>query len=231
MVTLPDQISQISHLTYLDLSDNKLTTLPSTLQHLKHLRQLNLAHNHLTGLPPVLSHLHKLTTLDLSHNTRLSTISSSLHKARRLMNLDVSHTNIESLPAELASLLVIRIEQCPRLISSAAQYTLYHDPPSLLELCSRKLMVTMQQRVPPKRSVLQRPRTDPRPPLPDHLWDYMEDAQPCSFCRTPCVQGLVMRFRIIQRLDESLLPIHYRLCRAHWSDEADRLLSLFSSVF
>ncbi|CAO3595579.1 unnamed protein product [Absidia cylindrospora] len=66
--------------------------------------------------------------------------------------------------------------------------------------------------------------------LPNHLWDYLMDALPCSFCGKPCVQGLVMRYRIIQRLDETLLPVHYRLCRAHWSNESDRLLSLFSSV-
>ncbi|KAI8081429.1 uncharacterized protein BX664DRAFT_388415 [Halteromyces radiatus] len=299
---LPNQINQFSHLTSLDLSHNHLTTLPTTLNQLIHLRHLNLAYNHFTHVPSALFHLGKLTTLNISHNTLLNNISSLLSNAVRLTTLDVSYTDIESLPAELACLLTIRIDHCPRLISHNSNFlhVLHHDPPSLLELCSRQLMTqptyhtaltiylqrqTQQHEqhntfvltsngntifanwksiikrkfnrttlpLTTKRQILHSSSTSTSSSsssssispttirsfnkdisailnLPSHLWDYMMRAHPCSFCGKPYVQDYVTRYRIIQRLDETLLPVHYHLCCAHWSNESDRLLSLFSSV-
>ncbi|ORX45866.1 L domain-like protein [Hesseltinella vesiculosa] len=260
LLTLPSQISSLSHLTQLDLSHNQLTSLPASIQQLKHLRHLNLSHNRLTLLPPVLGQLKKLTTLNVSHNSSLDSISSSLSNAIHLTTLDISFTNIDTLPAELACLLSISMDQCPRIAKNIRGFTtsLQHDPPSLVELCARHILATSTYRsalkyyrenlVTKKKKNAVLPWRNPRPrllgpsssdvalqclepllSLPSHLWDYMQNALPCTFCGKPFVEACVPRYRIIQRLDESLLPIRYCLCCAHWSDENDRLLKLFSS--
>ncbi|KAI8063918.1 hypothetical protein BC940DRAFT_335641 [Gongronella butleri] len=279
LLVLPSQISRLSHLTQLDLSHNHLAALPASIQHLKHLRHLNLSHNRLTALPPVVSRLTKLVTLNLSHNPALSIITPTLANALRLAILDVSHTNIDALPAELACLLTIRIDQCPRMAKNIQGFdaSLQHDPPSLVEICARHIIRTPIYRATVKRKhelAVAAARTDsnkkrsgtamifggaasaassaythlasvrrrvngtpddadidahPLSQLPAHLWDFMQDALPCSFCGKPYIHANVVRHRIVQRLDDSLLPVRYRLCRAHWADENDRLLTLFST--
>ncbi|CAO3640096.1 unnamed protein product [Cunninghamella blakesleeana] len=143
LLLLPSPIIDLSHLTLLDLSYNQLTHLPPTFKQLKHLKHLNLAHNQLNHLPHVICELPKLKTLDVSYNTELTTIPRSLSKAKHLIYLDISYTNISALPAELYHLFTIRYEHCSRLMTNIEEgFTslLTHSPPSLMELCARKIM-------------------------------------------------------------------------------------------
>jgi hypothetical protein len=69
--TIPSQLSSLSGLTTLDLSNNYLySTIPSQLSSLSELTTLDLSYNTLTStIPSQLSSLSGLTTLDLSNNT------------------------------------------------------------------------------------------------------------------------------------------------------------------
>lgn len=51
LATLPDSVSQLSHLAFLDLSDNRLEALPSSIVQLPHLLLINCRRNKLTHLP------------------------------------------------------------------------------------------------------------------------------------------------------------------------------------
>jgi internalin A len=52
----------------LNLSHNKITTLPEQLSDLSHLRVLNMAHNNLPITPSVTAKMPALEELDLSYN-------------------------------------------------------------------------------------------------------------------------------------------------------------------
>jgi len=60
--------SELTHISQLDLSSNKLKELPETFHKLKNLVHLDLYSNQLKDLPPSLVHLKKLRFLDISKN-------------------------------------------------------------------------------------------------------------------------------------------------------------------
>lgn len=65
---LPSELSTLTSLEVLYLSDNKLTTLPSELSGLTALQEFDISNNQLSGIPPELSKLTTLQTLSLSRN-------------------------------------------------------------------------------------------------------------------------------------------------------------------
>ncbi|ORX56926.1 L domain-like protein [Hesseltinella vesiculosa] len=218
LTKLPKSIGYLNNLTVFNASHNQLTHLPLTMMHMSKLKAINVSHNQLTQLPANLGMLPDLMILILNNN-QLTSIPSSLASLHQLISLNVGHNPLASLPAEVATIKSLRkllTEDCPFI--DAFETPLKHDPPSLLELCARQLVV----RPPP--SALEVYRT-----LPEHLQEYLMTSQPCSSCQGPYFESFVRRGRYIERLANHPVALEYRLCRAHWSDEQDRLLAMFSS--
>jgi hypothetical protein len=65
---LPSQISNLTHLQTLNLTNNHLEELPSSIISLAHLRILKLGHNYLCSLPRSFGSLKSLEILDLTGN-------------------------------------------------------------------------------------------------------------------------------------------------------------------
>jgi energy-coupling factor transporter ATP-binding protein EcfA2 len=88
LTVLPSEISQLTHLTQLDLSDNQLTMLLKEIKQLTHLALLDLSNNQLEALPPEIVQLRNLIYLYLNGNS-LSWIPSEIQEggdARRILN-------------------------------------------------------------------------------------------------------------------------------------------------
>lgn len=207
---LPEEIGHLRHLESLQLSNNQLTSLPDSLCHLSKLRELKVANNHIKHLTPFISHLRRLHILDLENN-RLKEFTLNLNQLTNLNMLDLSHNPISILPVEvvrLKSLRRLRLEGCA--FTDSPQHSLVHDPPSLRELCAR-LMIKNEMTTCTNTA----------------LQHYMTTSSPCSFCHGPYFDTFVKRAGWTER-NGQWIPVEYRLCTAHWSDENDRLYALFS---
>jgi Leucine-rich repeat (LRR) protein len=79
---MPETFGNLTKLTTLFLSNNKLTGVPAEVGQLKNLEVLNLSYNSITGLPYELGNLSNLKLLDLTGNaysvSDLSKIKESL---------------------------------------------------------------------------------------------------------------------------------------------------------
>jgi hypothetical protein len=162
-------------------------------------------------------------------------VSANLARLINLSMLELSNTEIISIPAELLSLssTTIRIENCLKLLDRSNELNLYlgHNPLSLLETCARQiiqpLLFDLIQNKKKKKQQLQKQR-DKLKELPTHLLSYLSKPKACSSCSGPYYQSFVVRYRLVQRQDESWIPVEYKLCSAHWNNEKDRILTLFS---
>lgn len=164
--------------------------------------------------------------------------------AARLINLnclDLSNTDIQSIPAELLTLAMttIKTENCTLLQdrSSEIDQQLKHNPLSLRESCARQLIQPILYDVMTRKQTkrkkcelkkLQKQQQLQFQQLPRHLIGYLSQPKACSSCGGPYYDNYVVRYRIVQRQDESWVPVEYRLCSAHWNTEKERLLTLFS---
>lgn len=247
LFTVPNQIACLSQLSVLDLSYNRLETVPCPIFELKELKHLDLSHNRIIHLPTTLgNNFSKLTFLDLSTNP-LEEIPVSLAQLARLTWLDLSHTAIDALPAELLRLrqTTIKCDHCPALEKrlESFEHSLVNDVPSLAEFCCRQLVILQATTSRPvkrkKRSIFRR-RSPPTPGpsflplheyrLPSGLGRYLAiQPQPCSFCGRPYFENPVIRYRLVQRNDETWVPVKYQLCSAHWGSETDRILAFFAT--
>ena len=94
-----------------------LTTLPSDVSRLSGLRTLILSNNALTSLPDALGELKQLKVLEAEHN-QIATLPMSLGKCNALENLRLAHNHLTSLSAlESASELVTLVVDGNRLTS------------------------------------------------------------------------------------------------------------------
>ncbi|KAL0082237.1 hypothetical protein J3Q64DRAFT_1633521 [Phycomyces blakesleeanus] len=225
-------ISRLTRLTFLDLSHNQLETLPESICYLKHLQHLNLANNRIPELPSVVQFFVKLNHLDLSNNP-LEELSANIARLTQLTMLDLTGTNISNVPSELLRLtrVSVRVDNCPNIAERSVSFyqTLKYDPPSLLEICSRIVMrPLLLDSATKKKMVSQRTLDSTFSLIPQNVKDFLSSPKACSFCEGPYFKACVLRYRIVQRHDDTYLPVEYRLCSAHWSDEDDRLLTMFA---
>jgi Leucine-rich repeat (LRR) protein len=126
--TLPENLSQATRLTYLNLDHNRLVSLPSL--HRLPLKWLRLNHNQLQTLPPLppsierlyLAHnqltqappkTNQLKEVELSYNP-ITSLSDDFGAG--LVRLDVAYTRLTTLPKDLSSWRTLRflnLAGCP----------------------------------------------------------------------------------------------------------------------
>lgn len=210
--SLPKSIGYLQNLSVINASNNQLDILPDTLVYLTKLKAINLSHNMITHLPASLGSLPNLLVI-IANNNRIHQVPKQIAKLQQLVSFNISHNPIKQLPAELVTLKSLRkliaegCDFCTELVSKRS-----HDPPSLFEQCARTIV----------RNQLALPDT-----LPDALRAYISKHQECSYCDGPYFESYVTRGRFIERARQPI-ALEYRLCCAHWTDEPDRLLNLFS---
>ncbi|KAI8637682.1 hypothetical protein BD408DRAFT_478020 [Parasitella parasitica] len=231
--------SESALLTILDLSHNKLLKIPSNIDQLRNLKLLNLSHNNIHHLPASIYSLTSLTHFDVSYNP-ITRVSANIARLHNLNFLDLSNTEISSIPAELLNLFmtVIKTDHCPRLLDQSIelQQRTAHNPFSLVEICARQIIQPILYDIMAKKKKkrelkeLQKQRYKTFQQLPNHIIYYLSRPKACSSCGGPYFQSFIVRYRIVQRQDESWIPVEYRLCSAHWNTEKERILSLFSDI-
>lgn len=103
LTSLPPDLGNLSCLTHLDLSFNRLSILPSCILHLPSLHVLLLSHNSLVTLPEDFGRLSKLTFFSAMKN-QLKGLPQSIGELSMLQDLDLSENALELLPEEVGNL-------------------------------------------------------------------------------------------------------------------------------
>ncbi|XP_062946555.1 DISP complex protein LRCH3 isoform X7 [Cynocephalus volans] len=99
LVSLPEEIGHLRHLTELDVSCNEIQTIPSQIANLEALRDLNVRRNHLVHLPEELAEL-PLIRLDFSCN-KITTIPVCYRNLRHLQVITLDNNPLQSPPAQI----------------------------------------------------------------------------------------------------------------------------------
>ncbi|XP_024610524.1 leucine-rich repeat and calponin homology domain-containing protein 3 isoform X7 [Neophocaena asiaeorientalis asiaeorientalis] len=99
LVSLPEEIGHLRHLTELDVSCNEIQTIPSQIGNLEALRDLNVRRNHLVRLPEELAEL-PLIRLDFSCN-KITTIPVCYRNLRHLQMITLDNNPLQSPPAQI----------------------------------------------------------------------------------------------------------------------------------
>jgi len=94
---IPVQVLELKHITYLNLSINRLKFLNSALWELTDLATLDVSANELEFLPSEIGSLVNLTNLNLRHN-RISNLPTEIAKLTKLEKLNLEYNRIKSLP-------------------------------------------------------------------------------------------------------------------------------------
>jgi Leucine-rich repeat (LRR) protein len=100
---LPVEIGQLTQLTKIYLSNNKLTQVPVEIGQLAQLTTLDLQNNNITHLPVEIGQLTQLTTLYLQNN-KLTHLPVEIGQLTQLTELYLSHNNLTQLPVEIGQL-------------------------------------------------------------------------------------------------------------------------------
>ncbi|XP_065413653.1 DISP complex protein LRCH3 isoform X8 [Chrysemys picta bellii] len=99
LVSLPEEIGQLRHLTELDVSCNEIQTIPPQIGSLESLRDLNIRRNHLVHLPEELAEL-PLIRFDFSCN-KITTIPVCFRNLRHLQTITLDNNPLQSPPAQI----------------------------------------------------------------------------------------------------------------------------------
>ncbi|XP_039106802.1 DISP complex protein LRCH3 isoform X2 [Hyaena hyaena] len=99
LVSLPEEIGHLRHLTELDVSCNEIQTIPSQVGNLEALRDLNVRRNHLVRLPEELAEL-PLIRFDFSCN-KITTIPVCYRNLRHLQMITLDNNPLQSPPAQI----------------------------------------------------------------------------------------------------------------------------------
>lgn len=217
MISLPRAIGRLKNLRIFNASKNQLESIPDTITSLAKLKAINVSHNKLTALPKGIGSLPSLIILILNHN-QLTQLPRELADLNDMITLNVSHNPLKTIPAEISALKSLRkltAENCA--FEAEMIHTLAHDPPSLFEICARKMV----------KSNISLPSSLAH----HHIADYFKQEQACSFCFGPYFESFVSRSRFIERTGRQIIALDYKLCCAHWTDENDRISVMFSTPY
>uniref|UniRef100_A0A8C4RU51 Leucine rich repeats and calponin homology domain containing 3 n=1 Tax=Erpetoichthys calabaricus TaxID=27687 RepID=A0A8C4RU51_ERPCA len=99
LVSLPEEIGRLQHLTELDVSCNEIQTLPTQMGQLEVLRDLNIRRNHVVRLPEELSEL-PLVRIDFSCN-KITSIPVCYRNLRHLQTITLENNPLQSPPAQV----------------------------------------------------------------------------------------------------------------------------------
>lgn len=194
------------------ITKNELKSIPDTIGYLSNLVDLDLSFNQIESLTPCISYLLKLKNLSLAYN-QITYLPTAITGLINLISLDLTRNPLRVLPAEISQLPFLRrlrLDDIP--FNNQIEYSLKHDPPTLVEICAR--IVT--------RKSIQISNL-----LPDHMISYIKSAKSCTSCHGPFYESFVLRARLMEKTDMHI-PLEYTLCSAHWSDANDRVQSMFS---
>jgi len=100
---IPDDIQKLTQLQYLDISANRLTRLFDSILKLEKLNTLDISSNYLAHLPNNIHFLRNLTTLDCFDNC-LSEIPKNLGKCLNLTTLRMGKNELTCLPTTIGQL-------------------------------------------------------------------------------------------------------------------------------
>uniref|UniRef100_A0A8C9TT26 Leucine rich repeat containing 7 n=1 Tax=Scleropages formosus TaxID=113540 RepID=A0A8C9TT26_SCLFO len=107
LLTLPGFIGKLKHLTYLDLSKNRLESLDMNISGCEALEDLLLSSNMLQQLPDSIGMLKKLTTLKVDEN-QLTSLPNTIGSLSLLEEFDCSSNELQSLPPAIGYLHNLR---------------------------------------------------------------------------------------------------------------------------
>ncbi|XP_076798942.1 DISP complex protein LRCH3 isoform X2 [Arvicanthis niloticus] len=99
LVSLPEEIGHLRHLTELDVSCNEIQTVPSQIGNLEALRDFNVRRNHLLRLPEELAEV-PLIRLDFSCN-KITVIPVCYRNLRHLQVITLDNNPLQSPPAQI----------------------------------------------------------------------------------------------------------------------------------
>ncbi|XLU21952.1 hypothetical protein S245_058018 [Arachis hypogaea] len=140
--SIPSLLSNLQHLTHLDLSLNAFTgSFPSFLSNLHHLVYLGLSRNKLSGqIPNVFDRLTNLQSLRLSYNNFQRKLPSSIFALTQLSSLDCSNNEIEGpLPDKVAFLNLTTLDLTGNLLNGTIpQWALSLKSLSYLDLSNNR---------------------------------------------------------------------------------------------
>jgi Leucine-rich repeat (LRR) protein len=104
ITTLPEAISNLRELTYLDLAGNNLTSLPTGIQDLSNLVELIVYENSLAYFPAGISNLSKLEVLE-AYNNLLIELPITIGNLTSLLELRLQNNLLGVLPSELCDII------------------------------------------------------------------------------------------------------------------------------
>ncbi len=104
LAEIPDSVWELTEITHLFLTGNKIENIPDNIQLLTQLQYLDISANKLTHLPDSILNLEKLNTLDISSNL-LTHLPDNIHLLRNLTTLDCFDNCLTALPENLGDCL------------------------------------------------------------------------------------------------------------------------------
>ncbi|KAM3616346.1 uncharacterized protein V6R79_016442 [Siganus canaliculatus] len=139
LVSLPEELGQLRHLTELDVSCNEIQTLPSQVGQLETLRDLNIRRNHLVRLPAELADL-PLVRLDFSCN-KVTSIPVCYRQLTQLQTIVLDNNPLQTPPAQICIKGKIHIFKYLNLEASKATPDLqdYERRPMTFTSCADEL--------------------------------------------------------------------------------------------
>ncbi|KHN73472.1 Protein flightless-1 -like protein [Toxocara canis] len=104
---VPDELSRLSNLEHLQMSRNTLTSVHGELSDLPRLRSVIVRHNQIktSGIPTDIFRMKDLTIIDFSHNS-LREVPPNLEYAKCAIVLNLSYNKIENIPNAVFSNLI-----------------------------------------------------------------------------------------------------------------------------